>query len=217
MAGNDGLMIGKNQKEDFSLDNYEEWYSDHAFLPYEDYANADHNLKRVKWILDRVSDNSRVLDLGCLDGFTLLTLAAKKNVTGVGIDLSADGIALARNHAKDNGYDLQFHQQTIEETDLQEKFDYVICSEVIEHVKDVSKLYEVIDKHLKPNGRVLLDTPDYDTPMGRENPDPLHIRYYTHMLDHPAEDAISLPKEIGEERIINIGVEDSLIQVEYGA
>ncbi len=100
-------LIGRLGKETFSNDNYEDWYSDHMFLPLEDFANADNNLKRVAWVLSRVKEGSRVLDLGCLDGFALLTLAAKKGVTGVGIDLSADGIALARQRAKEIGADLE--------------------------------------------------------------------------------------------------------------
>lgn len=210
------MKVGKLSKDSFSLDNYDEWYKDHAFGVQDNYAHADKSLERVAWIVSRVKPGSRVLDLGCLDGFTLITLAIKNKITGVGIDLSEMGISIAQSNSEDYDLPLKFIRQRIEDTDLKEKFDYVLCSEVLEHVKDVKELYRVIDMHLKPDGRVLLDTPDYDEPMGRANDDPLHIRYYTHRKDHPAEDAIDIAKEIGFERIIDMQVVDQLIQVEYG-
>lgn len=203
-------------KEDFGMDNYEEWYKAHRFGTMDDPLNADEHIDRAAWILSVVTQGSRVLDLGCLDGFMLATLANKRKITGVGVDLSKFGIGIARTTAAKYELPLEFHNRRIEGLDLGEKFDFIICSEVLEHVKEVDELYEAIDRHLAPNGTVLLDTPDYDTPMGRANPDPLHIRYYTHKLEHPAHDAISLPKEIGVDRIKRIEVVDQLIQVEYG-
>jgi 2-polyprenyl-3-methyl-5-hydroxy-6-metoxy-1,4-benzoquinol methylase len=211
-------LTGFKTKDEFDFnENYEDWYKGHRFGAMEDYLNSDQLIPRVKWILDGVEEGSTVLDLGCLDGFCLTTLANKKGITGEGVDLSKFGVGLARTRAAKHGFDLKFHNRAIEDLDLGKQFDYVLCCEVIEHVKDVDKLYEAIDKHLKPGGKVFMDTPDYDEPMGRTNPDPLHVRYYTHKLEHEADDAISLPKEIGEDRIIKVEVVDTLIQVEYGS
>lgn len=209
-------LAGFLPKDDFSLDNYEAWYKGHRFGTMDDPLNADEHIDRAKWILSRTKQGAKVLDLGCLDGFMLMTLAKKKDITGVGIDLSKFGIGIAKTNAAKYMFPLKFINRPIEGLDLGERFDVIICSEVIEHVKDVSRLYEVIDRHLASNGIVLMDTPDYDTPMGRANDDPLHIRYYTHKLEHPEPDAISLPKEIGVDRIRKIEVVDQLIQVEYG-
>lgn len=208
---------GYRVKEEFGMDNYDEWYGDHAFGVMEDYLNADEHLPRIAWLCKTIEKGSTVLDLGCLDGFALMTLANKNDVTGVGVDLSRFGTTIAKMNAKKHGFDLKFHNRPIEGLDLDRKFDYVICAEVIEHVKDVDKLYEVIDNHLKDTGTVFMDTPDYDEPMGRANTDPLHIRYYTHKLEHEAKDAISLPKEIGVDRVKKVEVIDQLIHIEYGA
>ena len=46
--------------------------------------------------------------------------------------------------------------------DLISKFDVVICCEVIEHIIDDRKLVRDIAKCLKPGGRLLLTTPNYN-------------------------------------------------------
>ncbi len=41
-------------------------------------------------------------------------------------------------------------------------FDTVICSEVIEHVPADAKVFDELERVLKPGGRLILGTPDYD-------------------------------------------------------
>jgi dolichol-phosphate mannosyltransferase len=41
-------------------------------------------------------------------------------------------------------------------------FDCVICSEVIEHVPAEEKVFDELERVLKPGGRLILGTPDYD-------------------------------------------------------
>jgi dolichol-phosphate mannosyltransferase len=41
-------------------------------------------------------------------------------------------------------------------------FDAVICSEVIEHVPADAKVFDELERVLKPGGRLILGTPDYD-------------------------------------------------------
>lgn len=54
-------------------------------------------------------------------------------------------------------------------------FDTVICFQVIEHIKNDSKLLSEIYRVLKPGGKLLLTTPNIDMSLTRN---PYHIREY---------------------------------------
>ena len=106
-----------------------------------------------------------------------------------------------------------------------EKFDVVTCFEVIEHVKDVPLLLSLIDKVLAPGGTVLISTPAFESPVfGKDDEqNKCHIRLYT-MEDEDREEenkyghvrkATSITKEIGKDRIKDIGVFNHLINVRY--
>ena len=54
-------------------------------------------------ILDRIKPNSSVLDVGCGNGKTLITLAQKRGCTGTGVDFSVETINLANKQKNDAG------------------------------------------------------------------------------------------------------------------
>lgn len=209
------MILGNKAKEDFDPKEYDEHYAHHHFAPMSKYTDSDEVVARVAWVINQVKDVDKVLDLGCLDGYVLTTLAHKLGIGGVGVDLSSEGIDLAKRRTEGHGFDLEFHEQSIEDTDLGEKFKAIFLFEVIEHVKDPQKIYEVIDKHLHKDGSVYVTTPDYEGIYGDINDDPLHLRVYTHK-DEDFESAISLSKEIGLDRVKYVSVVDNLIQLEYG-
>lgn len=227
-------MIGKNKDKEFKLEDYEEFYEHHQFIETsdEDAINVHEIIPRFGWGFDMVEKHQpkNLLDLGTLDGSFPITIARHFGIPCAGIDLTRDGINLARERAARFGIQAKFAQGTIEET-LEEvikegtKFDMVTCFEVIEHVKDPKRLLKLIDQVLAPGGSVLISTPDFESPIyGKDDEqNKCHIRLYTTAdKDYSAKNkygnvrkATSIVQEIGKERIKEIGVYSHLINVRY--
>jgi 2-polyprenyl-3-methyl-5-hydroxy-6-metoxy-1,4-benzoquinol methylase len=213
-------MQGDQNKNDknFTPDNYEEFYENHFFRPIDaDLATSvDTVYPRFKWAIDHIQaiGPKNLLDIGCLDGSFALTVARKLQTTVMGIDLSVDGIRLAKERTGD--LPAKFEQGSAEVILTQlarqkKKFDVITLFEVIEHVEDVPKLLKLIDKVLAPGGSVLLSTPEFEGPIYGldDEQNTCHIRLYTMQPeDYEKENkfghirkATSMPKEIGETRI----------------
>lgn len=175
-------------EQDFKMDEYEEFYENHYFQEMLDSEaiNAHRITPRVAWALDvaREVGAKRVLDLGCLEGFAVLTIANNYPIEyGVGVDLSKDGIEIAKQRADLVEPKVEFIQGTIEDylEKTEEKFDFIMMFEVIEHVKDVDYLLELIKKVKTPEGQLLISTPSFESPyFGMDDEqNKCHIRLYT--------------------------------------
>lgn len=235
-----GRTMRINQQKDFALDNYDNFYENHFFAPLkdEDSINAHRLISRVAWATDIAEElkPKSVLDLGCLEGYTGLTIANHTDSVErlVGVDLSEDGITLANSRTTLIKASSEFIQQSIEDylESCTEKFDMIICFEVIEHVLDPELMIRLIDKVKSDNGQVLISTPAFESPTYGKNDvvNKCHIRLYTmqdkdyeEMTDKPDPDtgktyirtATSLSKQVGKERIIEMEVFSELINCRY--
>jgi 2-polyprenyl-3-methyl-5-hydroxy-6-metoxy-1,4-benzoquinol methylase len=230
----------KYHETNFDIDMYDEFYESHVFapLPDEKALNAHRIIPRITWALDVAKElkPKSVLDLGCLEGYTALTIANHVDSVEriVGVDLSEDGIELANSRKSLIKASSEFVQGTIEDflENCEEKFDMIVCFEVIEHVLDPELLIKLIDKVKSEDGQVLISTPAFEAPTFGKNDvaNKCHIRLYTmaeedyeEMTDKPDPDtgktymrtATSMPKQIGKERIIEMGVYSELINCRY--
>jgi tRNA (cmo5U34)-methyltransferase len=127
----------------------------------------------------------RVLDLGTGDGFTLgLVRSAYPDAEGVGVDFSAEMLALARERfAGDPDVQIVEHDLDDPLPDLG-RFDLVVSSFAIHHCVDERKraLYGEVFRVLEPGGRFLnLEHVDSATPQ-------LHVDFLAAIGKTPAED-----------------------------
>ncbi len=90
-----------------------------------------------------------MLELGCGDGNLLGSL---KPGRGLGIDLSPEMIAMAR----ERNPGIQFEVTSAEDFSTDEKFDFVILSDILNEVWDVQELLENVRERLDPGGRLLI-------------------------------------------------------------
>jgi len=97
-----------------------------------------------------IPQGSRVLELGCGDGNLLGSL---KPARGLGVDLSPEMIALAR----ERNPSIQFEVASAEEFCTDEKFDFVILSDILNEVWDVQILLEKVRERLDVGGRLLIN------------------------------------------------------------
>ena len=116
----------------------------------------------------------QVLDAGCGEGFgTVLLAETARRVTG--IDYSAATVAAAaRAYQRPN---LEFRQLDVYELPgLGLRFDLITNFQVIEHLPDPTKFLTAVRAALKPEGVLMLTTPNRLTTVS-ENP--YHLREYT--------------------------------------
>jgi len=105
-------------------------------------------------IVDGIAAGSAVLDLGCSQGLLARPLA-EKGVRVVGVDVgSPNGLAshLAAYHRRDLEGPLDLP--------LGREFDYIVISDVIEHLRNRAQLLRGARRFLKEGGRLIISTPN---------------------------------------------------------
>jgi ubiquinone/menaquinone biosynthesis C-methylase UbiE len=97
-----------------------------------------------------VPPDKRVLELGCARGDLL---AALKPQAGVGIDFSAEMIRQAQQRHPH----LQFIQADIHEFKLNQKFDAIIVSDLVNDLWDVQTVFEQVSQMTTPQTRIIIN------------------------------------------------------------
>jgi SAM-dependent methyltransferase len=97
----------------------------------------------------QVAPGKRVLEIGCGGGDLL---AALEPEVGVGVDVSAGMVELARSRHPH----LRFEQAAGEELDLDERFDYVVMSDLVTYVHDLVALFARVAAHSHAQTRIVI-------------------------------------------------------------
>lgn len=99
-----------------------------------------------------------VVDIGCGGGL-LSEEFAKAGARVTGVDLSPTAIDAAKEHAEKSGLAIDYRNCAIKKLmDSGEKFDIVICAEMLEHVDDLSLTVKESASLLKAGGSYLFET-----------------------------------------------------------
>lgn len=110
--------------------------------------------KRLEQI-EKFSKPGKLLDIGCAFGF-FLELAKKHKWLAQGIEISQAGYNYAKNNLK-----LNVTNKPLEEANFKSSsFDVVTIFDVIEHIPNPQKTVKEIRRILKPNGLIVVTTPD---------------------------------------------------------
>lgn len=100
----------------------------------------------------------RVLDVGCGGGLIAEPLA-RLGARVTGIEPAEESIAAARLHADKQGLSIDYRVGRVEDLiEAQERFDAVVCLEVLEHVPDPAAFLAMIAKLVEPGGLMILST-----------------------------------------------------------
>lgn len=100
------------------------------------------------------------LDIGCNGGF-MVQAAIEAGLEGHGLDPDGVSIAYAKAHVPQG----HFVHAFLEDFSHAEPFDYVYCSEVLEHAPDPHRFLGTMRGLMAPGGVVYLTTPDIDHPL----------------------------------------------------
>lgn len=119
---------------------------------------------RIEWIVEHIRGKD-VLDIGCVgESYTcghsrwLHGILRKYARFVMGIDNNFDGVMRLR----EKGYNCVF--ANAENFSLPYKFDVVVASEVIEHLCNPGLFLDCVKRHLRPNGYLILTTPNARSP-----------------------------------------------------
>lgn len=138
------------QKLPHEQEHYEALQRMNAMLPY------------YRWVAENFGSalGRRVLDAGCGVG-NFFSAAAERIELGVGIDLSPVNIADAKKRFADAG-NIRFVQADLDEQAQalrDERFDTVVCLDVLEHLQDDEALLKRLTQIVEPGGYVLIKVP----------------------------------------------------------
>jgi len=123
-------------------------------------ALHDINPLRLQYVLDRADIKGKpVLDVGCGGGLVSEALAsAGAQVTG--IDMAVPALNVAREHAKEGGFEVEYIESTAEDfaQTHREQFAVVTCMELVEHVPDPASIIAACADLVAPGGHVFFST-----------------------------------------------------------
>ncbi|KJV57082.1 3-demethylubiquinone-9 3-O-methyltransferase [Orientia chuto str. Dubai] len=113
-------------------------------------------------LIDNVSkpfNDLKVADIGCGGGITSIPMA-KLGAAVTAIDASNENIKIAQIHASKIGVQVNYICTSIEDyiKISNEKYDVVLCLEVIEHISNIQEFFLCLSKILKPKGMVIIST-----------------------------------------------------------
>lgn len=155
---------------------------------YKNSKNYNNSGSRFKIMADLVDSNQGILDLGCGTG-DFIKILSKKNKKVEGIEISKKVAQIAQK----KGLKIKISDLHTTFPYSKNSFDTVTAGEIIEHIYDTDFFLEEIKRILKPNGFLILSTPNIAT-LGRRlmllfGVNPLietsldhsagHIRYFT--------------------------------------
>ena len=123
----------------------------------------------------------KIIDIGCGLGWYLSALDNKWEKYGT--DISSFALKNASNYCKTIQGDIE---KLLKQKKIKKKFDYIIFSHVIEHLKNPIKVLKKLRGILKKNGILLIETPNFDSAAFRLFKDrfrllvdPTHISLFT--------------------------------------
>lgn len=134
------------------------------------------HLARYRFARQYVGPDTRLLDIGCGDGYGTFYLAAHVK-EALGIDIDAEPIRHANE--KYRLANLSYRQVLPNDWQLPpDSVDVATCFEVFEHVQEPDQLIARISGVLRKGGIAILSTPNKDV-YGENLPDPYHVKEYS--------------------------------------
>lgn len=110
--------------------------------------------RRINLIDKYAKSEGKVLEIGSSTGL-MLSLLKEKGWDVLGIELSPKSAKYANNKG------ITTIQNAFEKTKFNEKFDLVILSHTLEHLKNPEKILSRVNEILAKNGLLLIDLPNF--------------------------------------------------------
>lgn len=161
--------VGKTQlPAGFSAESIygEEYFQGGQADGYSDYVGSENVLRAefrsvVEDLRRSGASGGKLLELGCAYGFFLAEAKSCFEVQGVEVSGSAARFCRSR------GLDVEQGILTEEYVGRRAPFDTVVMLDVVEHLTEPDVVMELLHRAMKPGGRLLLSTGDWESGLSR--------------------------------------------------
>ena len=143
----------KQEENIFDKLSNEWWKTDGSFSALHAY-----NFVRIKYIKEVLKKNEKknlcnlkILDIGCGGGILTEPLA-RLGARVTGVDENENAIRVAIDHAKKSKLKIQYKRMSFDKINFDEKFDIILCMEVLEHLNNIDMLINKVKELLNPKG-----------------------------------------------------------------
>lgn len=130
-------------------------------------TKSDFTYQTVLYFLSKyIKKSDFILDIGCGVG-TVDFYLGSLGVKVLGIDISSNGIEIAKKNSKHLGVArlVKFSRMNFPESLPKKRFDLIVCSEVLEHLDNDENAVKGIFNLLKPGGLVIASSPSRNAPL----------------------------------------------------
>jgi SAM-dependent methyltransferase len=133
-------------------------YREYGYSSGREPWSAPYVMPLVWELCPSLGPGTRVLDVGCGNGFNAGAFL-RRGCTVVGIDLSQEGVSIARQMQPLGRFEVTAADDRILESLGEGPFDVVVSTEVVEHLYDPRAYVRGCFAALKPGGRLICSTP----------------------------------------------------------
>ena len=140
-----------------------------TFERWEEYYEKLNKERVIEDIINELPElKGEVLEIGCGMGNTIRELMkTNPDASFTGIDFSQTAINKAGIG--------NFHRMRVEDMEYENKFDWVLCFETLEHVDDPQKALENIKRAVKDDGKIIITVPFPKSNLDRG----VHLHHWT--------------------------------------
>lgn len=110
-------------------------------------------------VFDAVPEGSRCLDVGCWTGNLGKALIENKSCTVDGIDCNKAALDVAKDVGYENTFNIDLNAE-LKSLNISNKYDCVICADVLEHLKDPNKVLGILKDRLEKKGTLIVSVPN---------------------------------------------------------
>jgi len=159
------------QRIDQNIKNGDPWYVDPHLTQIDNRSTRRTISKRWSFILSAISDfqkknskdNISILDAGCGDGVNLKVLAGRPGTDVYGVDYNPLRLERVRKEFPD----AKIMNADLTSLRLDKKFDVILCSQVLEHIKEDEKVLKNLSGLLDNKGILIVGVPNEGCFMAR--------------------------------------------------
>jgi SAM-dependent methyltransferase len=149
--------LARNYPLPYIDDVFADVYQDFSYIdPYENPKLWNTFFMPIIKKMKKYKKNGKILDIGCSSGY-LLKLAKDSQFETFGVELNPNAVKYGNEN-----YGLNILNKDLESANFDSSsFDIIVCSQLMEHIVNPENLLNEINRVLKKDGILIIDSPNY--------------------------------------------------------